>query len=336
MPIFLQWHTENISCAFRRPQVNFVHLVLFTIFVLVGSVPVSMLTELCLKQFKYSTVIDFGKKVPYILARIRWFFYQLSQFRLPSTGMDLERSTVMLEAVDLQVSGTITIAATAEEKAEIKDKLAVETFEEYWTLEDELKDCLTQSSKYMKAARLRNIQKQADFVLPSVEAERLLLCAKDDIKNYGRSELAIDHAMHVYFDSSETVKRARFRFRCDTKQPFIDAITAVRLQAESIKRDLESVVGDHNEVELLLFRKFLVSLFTGFQRKIAERHIYRPVKTISSPYWSFAALCLAIITLAGIYFGMLYFLFSFGSKIGSRAMDMWILVFVLSLLEGGF
>ena len=317
---------------------NFVNLVLFTIFVVVGSVPVSMIAELCLQQFKYSAVTDFAAKVPYIFARIRWFFYQLSQFRFSSAlepGNDMGRSTVVLEAVDLQVSGTITIAATAEEKAEIKDKLAVETFEEYWTLHDELKDCLTLPSKYMKAARLRKIQKQADFVLPSVEAERLLLSAKEDIKNYGRSELAIDQAMQLYFDSSETVKRARFRFRCDTKQPLIDSITSVRLQAESIKRELESVVGDHNEVELLLFRTFLVSLFTGFQKKIAERHLYRPMQTISSAYWSFGALCLAIITLAGIYYGMLYFLFAFGSKIGSRAMDMWILVFILSLLEGG-
>jgi hypothetical protein len=40
-------------------------------------------------------------------------------------------------------------------------------------MKDDLKDCERQSSRLMKAARLRKLQKQADFCIPSVEVEKL-------------------------------------------------------------------------------------------------------------------------------------------------------------------
>jgi hypothetical protein len=49
---------------------------------------------------------------------------------------------------------------------------------ELWKLQDELLDGQTQVSKYFMAARLRKIQKQIDFVLPSVEVEKMIIHAK--------------------------------------------------------------------------------------------------------------------------------------------------------------
>lgn len=298
-----------------------------------------MVVEECLKQLKWNTFRDFAKRAPFIAASLRSFFARLPYMRSSTTvAADFGKSTVTMDAVDLNISGTITLAAAgSEEKEESKDKLAVETLQEYWTLEDELKDCLTLPAKYIKAARLRKMQRQTDFVLPSVEAERLLLAAREDMQNYGRSEVAVDESMFLYFDSSETVKRARYRFRGESKQDLIDALTAVRIRAELVKRELESIIGDHNEVEMHLFRKFLVYLFTGFKRKIAERHLLlQSIKTINSVYFAFAAMILAIITIGGIFGGMLYFLFLYNHILGSRALDMWLLVFTLCLLEGAY
>jgi len=206
--------------------------------------------------------------------------------------------------------------------------------QEYWALQDELKDCLSQPAKWLKAARLLKMQRQADFVLPSVEAERLLLWAREELKAVGRCEFAVDRAMQLVFDSSDTVKRARCRCRVASKAQLVAVLASARNAGDSIKRELEAVQGSHDDVERHLFRQFIVCLFTGYKRQVAARFMLKPMKTAASAYWRFLALLAAAGTLLGFAAGVLYVLFTFDSRLGSRAMDLWILVFVLALIEG--
>src|SRR5690606_12281259 len=60
---------------------------------------------------------------------------------------------------------------------------------EYWLLNDELRDVQTMQAKWMKAARLRKIQRSADFALPTAETEWLMETADEQLGDYGRREL---------------------------------------------------------------------------------------------------------------------------------------------------
>mmetsp|Transcript_14931 Transcript_14931/g.20503 ORF Transcript_14931/g.20503 Transcript_14931/m.20503 type:complete len:1670 (+) Transcript_14931:55-5064(+) len=330
-----QWHTENTSCAFRRPAVNFVHLVLFTIFVTVGCAPVSALLETCIRRLRFSTIRDFAAKRHEIMA-----FFRKLLHRLPGVSpLDEPLFSSSGEIAEGDKPAVVRPgSAEGKEEADVTGGIRDDKprLQEYWTLDDELKDCLTQSAKLLKAARLMKMQRQADFVLPSVEAEKLLMWAREELRSFGRSEFAVDRQMQLVFDGSETVKRARCRCRVASKAQLIELLTRARIAGDAIKQDLEAILGSHDDVERHLFQRFIVSLFTGFKRQVAARFMLKPTRTAQSAYWRFLELLAAVLILLAFAVGVLYVLFTFDRRLGSRAMDLWILVFVLSLLEDIF
>lgn len=312
------------------------HLVLFTIVVTVAAVPVDALVALCLRWLRLSALKAFLRKVPEMRRHFRALLLKL-RLVSPREG----------EGLGLEEGGDGVREGVATEEATLKahngysmpeegnaSVAARETLQEFWTLHDELRDCLSLPSSYLKAARLRKIQKNADYVIPSVEVEKLVMAAREEIKSYGRSELAIDPSMWVHFDRSETVKRSRFRTRLRSKRELVERVEQVRVEAERIKGDMEAILGGHDEVEKYLFRQFVVHCFFGFERKIARRYVLAPWRTATTAYWLFAGLVLSVLTLLTVFILLIYYLFYLAPRIGSRAMDMWTIVFVLCLLEG--
>jgi hypothetical protein len=60
---------------------------------------------------------------------------------------------------------------------------------EYWEVCDEMTDCQTVSSRWLRAARLRKLQEYADFVLPMMEVEMLIALNNHELQYFGRQLL---------------------------------------------------------------------------------------------------------------------------------------------------
>jgi hypothetical protein len=143
---------------------------------------------------------------------------------------------------------------------------------EMWRLKDELNDVQTLGAKCLKAARLRKIQRQSDFELPSVEVESLIALSNADYNCYGRLELTVNvHQFNQFnqFNLSDTVKHSRFAYKTTHKASLLHTVKSSRRKAEYIKNEMEYISTPY-EKENYLMKQFIVYNFTGHQRSIAR------------------------------------------------------------------
>eukprot|EP01034_Spumella_vulgaris_P026142 gene26142-32675_t len=205
-----------------------------------------------------------------------------------------------------------------------------------WRLKDELNDVQTLGAKCLKAARLRKIQRQSDFELPSVEVESLIALSNADYNCYGRLELTVNVHQFNQFNLSDTVKHSRFAYKTTHKSSLLHTVKSSRRKAEYIKNEMEYISTPY-EKENYLMKQFIVYNFTGHQRSIARRYFLGSQQSAKHSQFREALRYLSVlILLPGVFAVMIYFTYQYNRGIGTRAMDLWLLVTFLSLVEDVF
>jgi len=293
------WNPDNVSCIFRRPEVEFTTILLFVIVVAVIAAPVSHLVEILLKR----------------LFRL---------LRNKSAQQKARSNTVAVAEIDLD-----------DEVAEHKDQKDRNELKEYWHLNDELRDIQTTRTKWLKASRLRKQQKTADFALPTAETEFLMQSADDHLGDYGRRELTINSANFATMASSPTVQHDRYAMYASSKRKLLKNVQLARRRADYIRAEMEYMQNNEQREEFLI-KHFVVDAFKGHERNIAARYFLGSIQSTKRTRVSMALRYLSLLLLPAIFAVMIYFVIFFNFDIGSRATDLWLFVVFITLLEDIF
>jgi hypothetical protein len=325
-----KWAPNNLSCEFNRPEVTFSNVVLLTLVVTIISLPVVRFMEFLIRSL-FQTLQETSKSNSFVLA----VNDAIALDQTSSTDLLHNDSTLF----DLQPFSWSQSQSLSMNKNFQRLKLS-----EY--SHDELQDIQTIQCKLLLSARLRKFQREVDFVLPSMEAEILIVHCEKVRDATGRSELFVisqcsnfswvasnfPHNPTAVF--SHTSLHSRFITVVPNSAALVDKINRSRAQAESLKHLLQFYTMDR-EREVFLFQQFIVHLFSGFRKQILRDYlgIHEISFAVNSRAWIWIKTFFLSISLLILVATMIIIVFYYRLSIGSRAVEMWLYVSVVAVLE---
>eukprot|EP01039_Chlorochromonas_danica_P002291 gene2291-2510_t len=207
---------------------------------------------------------------------------------------------------------------------------------EYWQQRDELHDIQEMSVKILRSARLRRMQQEIDFVLPSMESEVLLQSQAVQADRYGRWEIAIHHHPEYHQlqspSTSQTSHHVRYLLTVSKTRQLSHSLDQVRQQSDFIKSRLERI-SDSKEREIMLMRYFLVHLFQGYRRNLVARHVLGSIQLMTKSSWYRFWVMTTAFLLPIVIAGLIAIIAILNLDIGSRASTIWLLLVFMAFIE---
>jgi hypothetical protein len=289
------WDSELEYCMYTPPPLTFNSMLVLILVIIVIGVPLNKMVELLVREISKSLRI---------MAR------NYSKKVLIDNIVTAARG-VKLRAADV-----------------------VDGLQEYWNPNDELRDVQTFHSKILTGARLANMQENMDFVMPHLEAEKLLEITAKEGERFGRDELIVKKSLiDLSAQKTNVVKHNRYSLVVGSKHDVRNRIMRSRAVAINVRREIEALKSV-NEKEEYLLKIFIIDLFAGFRRLLVERLLlYNYVNTARNRHLETVSRWFSIIALPVVFGVMLYLIFSFQVSIGSRATTSWLIIVAVSVLQ---
>eukprot|EP01035_Chromulina_nebulosa_P020554 gene20554-26659_t len=342
-----QWSDSLSYCSFKSPDLDIVHVLVYIGIITTVAVPLEKILSAMLRVLS-----DYARRKFPTNQGVGFSIWGVNKVQ-PIGGKKIQLAS---DKVNDGLGSFLGIVSDVDDKINkngkyIGDKDSIgddSTLQEYWHVDDELKDSEALIAKFLKAVRLVKLQEHADYVLPSVEAELLVSLSDAELNYYGRNTLLIRHnnlnpnetgrsqprstrRQQLYKQSlTDTSKHSRYAMTVYNKRSLVREIESVRLKSEWIKGELELLSNDIDR-EYFLMRQFLTYNFDGYYKTIAKRYLlggyqsarfgrYRRIQRIS---------CLIALP---VYLGVMgYFIYNFNLGIGSRSTLTWIVLAFASL-----
>ena len=190
---------------------------------------------------------------------------------------------------------------------------------------DEFRLFQTLKSNILRAARLEKARKTIDFTQPNEETELILIDAEVSFHNLTKNSVFKDYVDAISY------RQARYGFEKISRSKVLRDVIMTRRSSNDLKNHIE-IIENENEKEIYLMRSFLTDLFFGYQRKIIKNIWVKIVEEKISTFY----IILWIVMLLIILGGMSFVIFLFGRDIGSLALNTWVVISVVCLLEDIF
>ena len=335
-----EWNDKNESCIYRRPDVNFTTIVIFVVAVAVVTVPVGNLIEVLLRRL--FRMLAERRKERHALTFLEEI--EMKGAAAPNNRNAEHKNKDVVPIFPLQkggspsssmVMGSTTSAFNGTAFNGPVQNAAAAQMDEFYKQSDELQDVERLPAKLLKYARLRKIQRVADFALPYTETEHLSVRSDQDYAYYGRRELAIGRGQWEECEGSQTVQHDRYRMKLSSITQLQRSVLLARSRAEYIKSEME-YMPTTTEKENYLMKQFIVDTFHGYQRNIAARYFLGSVQSTKYSQFYLWLRRLSLLLLPLIFGVMIYYVLILDLGIGSRATDMWLIVVFVTLGEDIF
>ena len=195
---------------------------------------------------------------------------------------------------------------------------------------DEFRAIQTRRGIFFRAARLEKVRKNMDFVLPMEEASSVIVKLEDDAEKWRNQRIFGDVIGFV------PLTRARYFIEATHAASMDVNVSKVRRISTLLREELEMIVNQE-EQEVLLMKKFIVDLFTGYKRSIVSKyflgeHYHSGVRTYSALVQQVASLILLPLSTIA----MVAFIYLESVSLGSRSTNLWLLVTLLSIAQEMF
>ena len=200
-------------------------------------------------------------------------------------------------------------------------------------LDDEFADSISKQSKFWLAARLKKIQSNSDYALPSKECELLMQNTETDLSKYGRQNLIFSKDARDKWASSYTPRHSRYSVLAFGKGDVTQSIINVRRDTLTLKSALERI-DSNEEKEDFIMRHFIISSFHGYKQSIVKRYMLNS-SAYESAEMRYRKYVLRVLCLVGYFVAMIFmisYVVAYKDIIGTRSSDIWITTLALCIL----
>jgi hypothetical protein len=200
-------------------------------------------------------------------------------------------------------------------------------------LDDEFADSLSKQSKFWLAARLKKIQSNSDFTLPSKECELLLQHTESDLEKYGRQNLIYSKEARDKWATAYTPRHSRYSVLAYGKSDVTQSIINVRQDTLALKTTVERI-DSNEEKEDFIMRNFIISSFHGYKQSIVRRYMLN-ASAYESEEMKYKKFLLRLVCLIGYIVALIFMIsytLAYKDVIGTRASTIWITTLALCIV----